>query len=209
MIAMLTGTLAHTENQRAIIDVGGVGYEVVVPQRMVQQWSGVGAVQPGAGAAGQSVTVYVSTQVRQDAIVLYGFEAQATRAAFEAMLAVSGVGPKVALACLDAMPLAELRRAIEIGDVAGLTRLKGVGKKTAQRLALELKGKLPVAFEPLPASSAPSAVDALGPALQKLGYSAVEIDRAQRQLAADGVAHTAPIGERLRAALQRLYRKSP
>ena len=135
MIARLVGGLVHHQGGRAVIDVGGVGYEVFATSRSLTSWAG-----------SDTVEVHVSTQVREDAITLYGFESTRDREVFLALLGVSGVGPKVALSALDALPTDALHRAVEGDDVATLSQIPGVGKKTAQRLALELKGKLPGDF---------------------------------------------------------------
>lgn len=196
MIALLRGKIALREMGRAVIDVQGVGYEIYAPQRAVDAWND------------EELTVHVSTQVREDAITLYGFATAIDRQAFQVLLGVSGIGPKLALACIDAMPLDKLVRAIEGDDINGLSKISGVGKKTAQRLALELKGKLPVGFVVnTDRVVAPVAGDdLLGLALVKLGYTKSEIERAQRALLDQGIAESAPVPERLKAALAVLYR---
>lgn len=199
MIALLRGTVVQRESGRAVVDVNGVGYEVFAPNRAIEAW--------GLG----DVVVHVSTQVREDAITLYGFSSPLDRQAFQVLMSVSGVGPKLALACLDGLALGDLAMAIEKDDVTTLSRVPGVGKKTAQRLALELKGKLPVAFVPSATGSAqaPAKASADGMfvgALEKLGYTASEIAGVQRKLVERGVATDAPIGERIRQALALLYR---
>ena len=124
-------------------------------------------------------------------------------------MTVSQVGPKVALAALDALPLPELRRAVEGDDVRALGSIKGVGPKTAKRLALELKGKLPVgAFTPTtPTAPAPThdTDRALVLALQKLGFTRHEIQRAREKLIDHGVAADAPVNEKLRTALRIIH----
>lgn len=199
MIALLRGELYARDGNRAVIDVGGVGYEVFAPQRALDVWQ----------RAQDAVVAHVSTQVREDAITLYGFASPVDRHAFQVLMSVSGIGPKLALACLDALAVESLVRAVENDDVATLSRIPGVGKKTAQRLALELKGKLPVAFEPAaaPLAAAPVAEDTLALALVRLGYSRAEIERARQGLADAGLAADAPVAERLRAALKLLYRQ--
>lgn len=197
MIARLTGRIVHIEPNRAIVDVHGVGYEIYAPNSALEEWGMDEAV------------VHVSTQVREDAITLFGFATAVDRQAFQVLMGVSGIGPKLALACLDALGLDRLARAVDSDDFTSLARIPGVGKKTAQRLALELKGKLPAGFEPRAPGTPPTAAptsDTLVLALEKLGYTRAEIDRAQQQLAADGVGDTVPVGERLRKALAILYR---
>ena len=201
MIAMLRGEIHSQHGAYAIVDVNGVGYEVWATNRDLLKW----------GSSDGEVTVFVSTQVREDAITLYGFSDMTHRTGFEIMLGVSGVGPKVALSALDAMELTSLRTAIETDDVRTLTTISGVGKKTAQRIALELKGKLPVAFEPKGASRTPTRtasneIDPLDLALQRLGYNKTEIEQARTRIAAAGLEPDAPVAERLKAALTTLYK---
>jgi len=199
MIARLRGTMVHREPQRMVLDVQDVGYEVFAPQRDLDAW----ATEDGP------ITVTICTQVREDAITLYGFARPEDRLAFQRLLAVSGVGPKVALASLDALGLPALTAAVAQDDVRTLTKIAGVGKKLAQRMALELKGKLPlvVGAEPAPAAApAPpeAAPDALHLALAKLGYTRTEVNSALRGLKAEGLGPEAPIADRLRRALRLL-----
>lgn len=195
MIARLVGTLVDHEEQRGIIDVNGVGYEVFAPSRALADWS----------AQGAPVTVHVSTQVREDAITLFGFPTPLERQAFTVLLGVTGVGPKLALACLEALSVDELARAAEQDDLRTLTRIQGVGKKTAQRLALELKGKLPVSFSPTALARTPvtrKPADPLHLALARLDFGKSEIDRALAGLEQRGIGVEAPVEQRLRAAIQ-------
>jgi len=200
MIALLRGQLVEDDGHRAIIDVQGVGYEVYVTGRDLTTWK----------SHTDDTLVHVSTQVREDAIQLFGFANADHRRAFEVMLGVSGVGPRVALSALDALPLSTLRTAIETDDLRTLTGISGVGKKTAQRMALELKGKLPASFLPsttaTPSIATPSnEPDPLDLALQQLGYNKTEIERARANLLAAGVDDSAPVAERLRSALTSMY----
>ncbi|MBX2796645.1 MAG: Holliday junction branch migration protein RuvA [Myxococcales bacterium] len=193
MIAMLTGRLVHQEPSRGIVDVSGVGYEIFATSRSLVSW-----------ADADQITVHVSTQVREDAITLYGFDRPLDREAFAVLLGVSGVGPKMALAALEALTVEELTRAVEADDVLALTTIAGVGRKKAQRLALELKGKLPASFEVDPARTrtpiAPS--DPLPLALAQLDYGKSEIDKALAGLQADGIDVDQPLEQRLAAALR-------
>lgn len=193
MIARLVGTLVDVDGNRGILDVHGVGWEIFAPTQALATWL----------AADAPVTVHVSTQVREDAILLYGFPTAVERQAFTVLLGVSGIGPKLALACLEALTVDELARAAEADDVVALTRISGVGKKTAQRLALELKGKLPASFEPTAPARTPArpAPDPLALALAQLDYGRSEIDRAVLTVEQRGLA-SAPLDARLRAAIQ-------
>ena len=200
MIALLRGALIPGTTTRAIIDVQGVGYAVSATNRDLNHWKGLEG----------EVTAHISTQVREDSIQLYGFSDAQHRQSFEIMLGVSGVGPKVALSALDAMELSQLRQAIETDDLRALTSISGVGKKTAQRIALELKGKLPVEFStdrarvavPISLSNKP---DPLELALQRLGYTKTEIERTRARLIEAGIPEETPVAQRLKAALSTLY----
>jgi Holliday junction DNA helicase RuvA len=132
MIAHLRGTLLEKHPNLLIVDVGGVGYEVLIP---VSAYSSL--PEPGA-----EVRLHVHTHVREDALVLFGFLAAADKAVFEKLITVSGVGPKLAIATLGGLTAPDLAAAIRAGSVETLTRIPGVGKKTAERLVLELRDKL-------------------------------------------------------------------
>ncbi|MCB9665026.1 MAG: Holliday junction branch migration protein RuvA [Alphaproteobacteria bacterium] len=195
MIARLVGTLVAREGHRAVLDVHGVGYAVHAPLRDVEAWA----------QAGEPVVAHVHTDVREDAIVLYGFSRDRDRVAFERLRAVGGVGPKIALALLDALGLERLVQAVARDEIAVLAQAPGVGKKLASRLALELKDKLPGDFSSAVATAgigAAPAADPLDLALAKLGYGRSEIGRAREGLAAEGLGPEAPIADRLRAALR-------
>jgi len=133
MIARLNGTISEKHPNRIIVDVNGVGYDVLVPLSTFY----------GLGDAGAGVTLRVHTHVREDAIALYGFATALEQDLFERLIAISGIGPKLALAVLSGIDPGELVRAIRSQDVARLTRIPGVGKKTAERIGLELKDRLP------------------------------------------------------------------
>ncbi len=197
MIARLVGTLADHESGWCIIDVGGVGYEVLAPNGAIEGWS----------QSEGNVTAHIATQVREDAFLLYGFSSKLDRTAFRALLAVSGVGPKTALAAIDALGVQELARAIEHDDTKALSKISGIGKKTAQRMAIDLKGKMPAEFIPTNAKGAkvqtprkPS--DPLPLALAQLDYGKTEIDRALAGLQAQGLDADAPLADRIRASLR-------
>ena len=137
MIAHLSGTLLEKHVQRLVVDVGGVGYEVFVP---LSTFYAVG--DPGA-----RVTLGIHTRVTDDAISLYGFHTPLERSLFERLIAINGVGPKVALAVLSGIETRDLVRAVRQSDVARLVRIPGIGKKTAERLILELKDRLPAEID--------------------------------------------------------------
>ena len=199
MIGRLVGTLEERDGTTGILDVGGVGYEVFAPVRVLEAW---------LREDGPS-TAFISTQVRDDAIALYGFGTREEKACFTQLIGVSKIGPKLALAALDAMQVDDLRMAIESDDVRTLSGISGIGKKTAQRMVLELKGKLAAGTGTASATgvaavSAPAG-DPLVAALENLGYRKAEIDGARARLIAEGLGDDAPIATRLRAALKVLY----
>jgi Holliday junction DNA helicase RuvA len=133
VIARLKGTLAEKAPNRLTVDVGGVGYDVLVP---LSTFYGIG--EPGA-----DITLRIHTHVREDVIALYGFATALEQDLFERLISISGIGPKLALAVLSGIDPGDLVRAIRAQDVARLTRIPGVGKKTAERIGLELKDRLP------------------------------------------------------------------
>ncbi len=184
MIAFLDGNVAEKGADRVVVDVGGVGYEVAVPVSTAAKLPPVG----------RSVRLFTRMHVRDDAMLLFGFASPDQRSLFDLLVTVNGIGPKVALAFLSALPPDALRRAVVSGDVAALTVVPGVGKKVAQRVVLDLKDKLGgdvVLLEgPL--------VD-VREALLALGLSPQEASDAVGALTADG---DRPIEDLLREALQ-------
>jgi len=133
MIASLRGVLLEKHPNQAIVDVGGVGYDVSIP---VSTYSHL----PEAGA---EVRLRIHTHVREDALLLYGFLSQDEKALFEKLISVSGIGPKMAMAVLSGIPAVDLIANIRRGEVDRLVRIPGVGKKTAERMVLELRDKMP------------------------------------------------------------------
>jgi Holliday junction DNA helicase RuvA len=187
MIARLRGKPVASTPEGLVLDVGGVGYLVAATPT---------AVRKAEGADEVSVETYL--HVREDALQLYGFADRAERELFRQLLTVNGVGPKVALAIVSGSPAAELRRAIVREDTARFQAIPGIGKKTAERIVLELKEKLSDGVTELVA--APAAGDAhvvARDALVELGYTLVEAERA---LAESDPA--LPPEERVRLALQ-------
>ena len=170
MIAHLVGTLLEKHVQRLVVDVGGVGYDVQVP---LSTFYAVG--EPGA-----RVTLRIHTHVREDALQLFGFVTALELTLFQRLIAVSGIGPKVALAVLSGIEPGDLIRAVKGSDIARLTRIPGVGKKTSERIVVELKDRLPTIEEP-PASDTVSdagdARDNVISALVNLGYQRGSVER--------------------------------
>ena len=170
MIAQVRGRLLRKEPQEAVVDVGGVGYRVAIPLSTFYR----------IGEPGDEVTLLTHTHVREDALALFGFLTGAEQALFERLIAVSGVGPRLALSILSGIEAPDLVAALRSSDVVRLTRIPGVGKKTAERLVLELKDKvqgLTAAAEPAPAAPAATSKEDLVSALVHLGYSRPEAER--------------------------------
>jgi Holliday junction DNA helicase RuvA len=179
VIAQLRGRLLSKQPQEAIVDVGGVGYRVTIPLSSFYR----------LGEPGAEVTLLTHTHVREDTLALFGFLTSVEQALFERLIAVSGVGPKLAIAVLSGIEAPELVLALRSSDVTRLTRIPGVGKKTAERLVVELKDKMRdlAAAEEAPAASAVGTTrDDLVSALLHLGYSRPEAERAaERSLKQD------------------------
>jgi Holliday junction DNA helicase RuvA len=135
VIAYLRGRIFEKQPNRLVVDVNGVGYDVFVPLSTFYDLGGEGA----------EVTLRIHTHVREDALALYGFGTRLEQDLFERLIAVGGIGPKVALAVLSGIEPPDLIRAIEAGDLGRLTAIPGIGKKTAERIVLELKDRLPQA----------------------------------------------------------------
>lgn len=200
MIGRLTGkVLAEEADGTLVVDAGGVGYEVTVPLGTLGR-----AQVDDAG----NVVLFVHTHVREDALALFGFATGDDRLAFRTLIGVSNVGPKTAIAVLSALPAPELARAIAQKDLGRLTSISGIGKKTAERLILELRDKLPLAADtaasprpsPAPKREKQRPAELLIGALTNMGYRAQEAERAAAALE-DRVEGGAPIGELLREAL--------
>jgi len=172
MIARLSGTVIEKHPNRIIVDVNGVGYEVLVPLSTFY----------GLGDAGASVALRVHTHVREDVIALYGFGSTLEQELFERLISISGIGPKLALAVLSGIDTGELVRAIRSQDVVRLTRIPGVGKKTAERIGLELKDRMPQPAATSATGEAVSGVDDIKAdllsALTNLGYNQAVAEKA-------------------------------
>lgn len=200
MIALLHGTLLEATASRALLDVGGVGFELGVS----------GTTAAALPAPGAEVRLFTRLQVREDALTLFGFATTEERALFDKLVAVSGVGAKLALAVLSTFTAAQLVALVLAEDAAGMARVPGVGKKTAQRLILELKGvfakdrelagispEMPLA--PRAAAAAPRALDDARSALLSMGFTPAEVD-----VALDGADEAARVEDLLAGALKRL-----
>jgi len=199
MIGFLRGRIADKQPNKLIVDVQGVGYDVTVPLSTFYD----------VGDHGTEITLRIYTHVREDALQLYGFLTDLERQLFERLIGISGIGPKLAIAVLSGIDARELLTSVQRGDVARLTAIPGVGKKTSERIVLELRDRL----SQLPAGAATDTVSADGAdrvrsdllsALQNLGYH-----RPQAEKAVDATLQTMsnPTFEpALKAALRELMR---
>ena len=192
MIGKLSGTLLEKIPPQVLIDCGGVGYEVDVPMSTFY----------GLPELGQRVALLTHFVVREDAQLLYGFATHPEREAFRQLIKVGGVGPRMALSLLSGMGVADLAQAVSAQEAGRLVKVPGIGKKTAERLLLELKGKLGADLG-LPAGAAPlgDAHGDIGQALIALGYSDKEAAAALKALPAD-----VGVSEGIKLALKALAR---
>jgi Holliday junction DNA helicase RuvA len=189
MIATLQGTVTDKGESYLIVETGGVGFKVHVPAPLAARW----------GTPGRRVLVFTHLHMRENEVSLYGFETRNELSFFQSLLSVSGIGPKVALGALAAGNVDALRSAIAAGDSDYLTQLPGVGKKTAQRIVLDLRGKLEEEeLAPAPVMS-PVDEDVLA-ALLSMGYNDTEAKAAVASLPDDEM----PVEDRLLLALRHL-----
>jgi len=189
LIGRLSGTLLEKHPPQIVIDVNGVGYEVDVPMSTLYNLP----------ATGERVTLLTHFAVREDAQQLYGFLTAAERDTFRQLIRISGVGPKLALAVLSGLSVADLAQAVALQEAGRLTKIPGVGKKTAERLLLELKGKLADEIVDATGATARGAGGDVLNALIALGYSEKEAALAVKALP-EGVA----VEEGIRLALKSL-----
>ena len=180
MIALLRGVLVEKHPNQAIVEAGGVGYDVTVPVSTFTRLPDTGA----------EVRLRIYTHVREDTLALYGFLTQDEKALFEKLIGVSGIGPTLAVKILSGLAAADLMHAIRRGEVERLVGVPGVGKKTAERIVLELRDKLPQASaeedaQPAAATLSPIDQDVLS-ALLNLGCGRPQAEAAVRKAKADG-----------------------
>jgi holliday junction DNA helicase RuvA len=190
MIGKLTGTLGDKNPPQVLVDCNGVGYEVDVPMSTFYNLP----------AVGEKVSLLTHFVVREDAQVLYGFGSGAEREAFRQLIKISGVGPRTALSVLSGMSVADIAQAVTAQDAGRLVKVPGIGKKTAERLLLELKGKFGPDLGLGPGSTAPSDAQAdILQALVALGYSDKEAATSLKALPKD-----VGVSEGIRLALKAL-----
>ncbi len=198
MIGRLTGKLLNKQPPALLVDVGGVGYELEAPMSTFYE----------LGAAGTDVTLHIHMVVREDAMLLYAFAREAERALFRDLIKVSGIGAKTALAVLSGISVDDFRRTVATADVASLTRVPGIGKKTAERIVVELKDKMDLGAigATLTAASAPDqprdAASEAVVALQALGYRPAEAAKLVEKAAEPGDRAEEIIRKALKKALR-------
>lgn len=204
MIAHLRGVLVLSTGDQVVVDVGGVGYRCLVPA----------STRVRLPAPGHETRLLTSMQVREDSMTLYGFLEQEEYELFELLLRVDGIGPKVALGVLSAVTPESFRRAVAFEDSAMLTRIPGIGKKTAQRIVIELKEKVGAGPAALPAAGGTGMAAATGEAnpfaeameaLTALGYARMEAGQALERVRADA-AERATAELLVKLALKQLYK---
>ena len=175
MIAFLRGILLERTPNRVVLDVHGVGYELLIPVSTFQRLP----------AAGAEVALHAYTQAREDALQLFGFGTAREKAIFERLLSVSGVGPRMALAALSGLSVNELAAAIAASDLARLTAVPGIGKKTAERICVELRDKVAewaaAEAQAQPSAPLPAAAEEVLSALVNLGYARPLAEKAVRR----------------------------
>lgn len=198
MIGRLTGTLIEKNPPAITVDVQGIGYEIDVPMSTFYNLP----------ATGEKVSLHTHLTVREDGHFLFGFATEAERAAFRQLLKISGVGARTALAVLSGMSVTELAQAVTLQDTARLTKVPGIGKKTAERLLLELRDRLPRTLSATSAKvgasdTAPDAASDIMNALLALGYNEREALSAMKALAPE-----VSVADGIRQALKLLSKSS-
>ena len=197
MIGRLKGTLVHKQPPWLIVDVNGVGYELEAPMSTIYDLPEMG----------REVVLFVHHAQKDDSVALYGFLLESERRLFRDVQKVSGIGAKIALAILSGSSVEDFARQVQAKDLAALTRIPGIGKKTAERIVLELRDKLdgfmaPDAAVARSTSARPDALSEALIALQQLGYKPPEAARMARSCAEEGDDAEAIIRKALRAALK-------
>jgi Holliday junction DNA helicase RuvA len=196
MIGRLKGVLSHKQPPWLVLDVNGVGYELEAPLSTFFDLPEVG----------REVSLFTHYAVKEDTVALYGFLRDAERQLFRTVQKVSGIGAKIALAILSGASVEEFARLVQMGDLAALTRIPGIGKKTAERIVVELRDRIDgMAVAGVPRMGGPIPADPLteaSVALQQLGYKPAEVARLVKDAAAEGDDAEAIIRKALRAALK-------
>ncbi len=189
MIASLTGKLEAVNTDSIVVNVNGVGFLVYLP----------GSALSVVGAVGSDIRIYTHLHVREDILSLYGFLTPEDLRLFETLITVSGIGPKLGLAMLSGMTAGQLTMAIAAGDANALKQIPGIGKKTSERIVLELKDKIETEILTMPAARATETNNDVIAALVSLGYSVTEAARAASAIPAD---KEMSLQEKIKLALQ-------
>ena len=195
MIGRLRGTLIAKQPPSLVVDVGGVGYELEAPMSTFYDLP----------ETGREVSLFTHYAVKEDTAVLYGFLREAERSLFRSLQKVSGIGAKISLAVLSGVSTDEFARLIQLGDIAALTRIPGIGKKTAERIVVELRDRVDGIAQSLPGmhgSVSKDPVAEASSALQQLGYRPVEVARLIKDVAEAGDSAEGIIRKALKAALR-------
>jgi Holliday junction DNA helicase RuvA len=195
VIGSLHGTVLRASPERVLIDVQGVGYEVHIPLSTYYEIERAGAGGP--------IRLFIHTHLREDGIALFGFFTEREKLLFEKLIAVSGIGPRLARVVLSGMAADDLLAALAAGDLGRLTSIPGIGRKTAERMVLELRDKMRELAAELPGRAAPAGEEVVS-ALVNLGYRPAQAERAVAEARRDRP--DAPFQELLRASLNRLAR---
>ncbi len=199
MIGQLTGKILHKSPTETIIDIGGTGYQVNIPVTTFDRLP----------AVGETVTVFTYLHVREDALQLYGFSTKQDKELFRKLITISGVGPKLAQTVMSGLSYDELIRAIQQGNIAQLNKIAGVGRKTAERLVVELRDKLAevqLAEESTDVKTLDNIQTEALLALTTLGYSRNASENALRSVLTERNGEDVSIEELIKAALRRLSR---
>ncbi len=188
MIAYIEGRIQFIDSDRVIVLVSGIGYSIFVPERLLEQFQ-----------LGANVILHTHQHVREDSLDLYGFSDQAGLCFFQQLITVSGVGPRLALTVLSQLPTDEVKRAIIHGDITTLTSVSGVGKKTAERIILDLKESIGIDILTVAAPSQSQESLSVMDALLSLGY-----DKSEALLALQGMDAELSVEEQIRTALKNM-----
>ena len=200
MIGFLRGRLAVKQPPMLLVDVGGVGYELEAPMSTFY----------GLPATGESVSLFTHLVVREDAHILYGFGSEGERRLFRGLLKVSGVGPKIALGILSGASVEDFLRTVEAEDVAMLTRIPGIGRKTAERVIIEMRDSVQKLMQTAPGGAHSAAVSGAAPSAQSeafsaliaLGYKPPEVTRLLKSADEPGLSTTEIIRRALKSAVK-------
>lgn len=193
MIGYLQGTVLRASPERVLLDVHGVGYEVQIP---LSTWYEI--ERAGQGGA---VRLFIHTHLREDGIALFGFHSEREKLLFEKLIAVSGIGPRLARVVLSGMAADDLLAALAAGDLGRLATIPGIGRKTAERMVLELRDKARELAAELPGRETPAGEEVVS-ALVNLGYKPIQAERAVAEARRNHP--DAPFQDLLRASLNRL-----